>query len=354
MKNRIILFQQFSLLACLIASCLLSSCTTNRSTGNYDDIPELVGTEKPIAVQDDREKLEKERRMLLTEILHAENMPYAINAGDVLDITVYNHPDLSTRETIVTPDGCIGMAFIGQVQIGGKSLNEAAKLIENGLRDYIKNPSVILYPRRINSETVSINGSVETPGMYPIAKGMRLADCIAQAHGFEMRLLDGQTLIAADLLKSKFVRNGIILPIDFTNAIENADLLDNIEVQKGDNIFIAERTQSMVSIIGDITSPRRCQWDSSMGIIELLTYCGGLNETYWNYCIVIRGGINHTTIYKIDLDGILHGRKKNVPLESNDIVYIPKDNITWYNVFIRKLFPTGQLFSTIASIFHAF
>ena len=51
----------------------------------------------------------------------------------------------------------------------------------------------------------------------------------------------------------------------------------------------------------------------------------------------------------VDLDRILCGKAPNVRLKSGDIVYVPKDNISEYNVFIRKLMPTAQLVNMLVT-----
>ena len=52
-----------------------------------------------------------------------------INAGDKISIRVYNHPDL-IMESLVTPDGAIGVMFAGQVQVAGLTLEEASEKIK--------------------------------------------------------------------------------------------------------------------------------------------------------------------------------------------------------------------------------
>ena len=50
--------------------------------------------------------------------------------------------------------------------------------------------------------------------------------------------------------------------------------------------------------------------------------------------------------YRVDIDGILQGRCANVRLQPGDVVYIPHDNVSEYNVFVRKLLPSAQFLST--------
>jgi hypothetical protein len=65
--------------------------------------------------------------------------------------------------------------------------------------------------------------------------------------------------------------------------------------------------------------------------------------------IVIRGGMNDPILYRVNIDDVLHGKIPNPALLSNDIVYVPKDAFSEYNVFVRKLFPTGQLLNMLLS-----
>ena len=137
--------------------------------------------------------------------------------------------------------------------------------------------------------------------------------------------------------------------MDFSRAIEFGDRLNNILLRKGDYIYIAVRSESMVCLIGDVPNPHKRLWDNNLGLLELLTTGGWVNETYWPYAIIIRGGVSNPTMYKVDIDGILHGRKPNVMLEAGDVVYIPKDDISEYNVFVRKILPTAQLVNLLTS-----
>ena len=72
----------------------------------------------------------------------------------------------------------------------------------------------------------------------------------------------------------------------------------------------------------------------------------GLKEEYWQYGVIIRGGMENPRFYRVDIDGILQGRCANVRLQPGDVVYVPHDNISEYNVFVRKLLPSAQFLST--------
>ncbi len=331
----------------LLLVLLLSGCYTDRMTGNYGAIPDLEDGNN--AVLDKSEFTEEDRQKQfedLKKVAAAPLPPYTISGGDKLAIVVYNHQDLSIK-TVVTPDGYIGMVLVGQLKVEGLSLAEASAKLEKALSRYIRNPRVGISPYEIVSETVTISGAVVKPGLYPISGGMRISDLFAAAGGAASLFFDGQTISATDYDNSIFVRNGKIIPLDFVKAIMRADPVHNLPLRRGDYIFIAERASSMVYLIGEVEKPKQKVWTPQLGLLELITNCEGLKETHWSHAIIIRGGLAKSKMYKVDLDGILCGAVQNVPLKAGDIVYIPKDNISEYNVFIRKLLPTAQLINMI-------
>ena len=342
------------------AACaaLLGACYSERWTSNYDSFPDF--TDSQSAILDETQLSDEEKARRDAELRRWNEMPeqeYTINAGDEVKVVVYNHEDLSFN-TVVTPDGHIGMVFLGQVKVAGLTLAAAAKKIEEGLAEYVKKPAVGISPTHISSERVTITGATKGPGMFNISNGMRLADLYAMSGGSSERLFDGQVLDAADLVNSMFARrvrdkdgkeHYEVLPIDFRKAIENGDTDHNVLLRKGDYIYIAVRSESMVCLIGDAITPHKRLWDNNLGILELLTTGGWVKETYWSHAILIRGGVANPTIYKIDLDGILAARKPNVKLAPGDIVYLPKDDISEYNVFVNKLMPTAQLINTLTT-----
>lgn len=338
----------------------LSACYSDRWTGNYDSFPDFSESQSAILDETSLSDEEKARRDAVLKTWNEMPEPtYTINAGDEIKIIVYNHKDL-TVDTVVTPDGFVGMVFLGQVKIAGLTLAEAAQKLEEGLAQYVKQPAVGIMPMKISSETATIAGGTKSPGVFNISNGMRLADLYALSGGSSERLMDGQVLDVADLVNSIYCRKTknekgeeeyVILPIDFRKAIELGDPNHNVLLRKGDYVYIGVRSESMVCLIGDAMKPHKRLWDNNLGILELLTTGGWVNETYWSHAILIRGGVANPTIYKVDLDGILCGRKPNVKLAPGDIVYLPKDNISEYNVFVRKLLPTAQLLNLLASPF---
>lgn len=318
----------------------------NRFTGNFDCFPDINNLPSGVVDQSGLTDEDKRRQLEFLKSLDAQKEPvYRINAGDKISIRVYSHPDL-IMESLVTPDGAIGVMFAGQVQVAGLTLEEASEKIKKVYAQYIKNPELGVFAIDVRSQTATIAGAVNNPGMFVISNGMRLADLFAKAGGSAVRDFDDQMLDAADFQNSIIVRNGKILPVNFSLAIEKGDRWHNVKLKKGDYIYIAVRSEVMCSIIGSINRPHKRLWDQNLGILELISSGLGLKEEHWQYGVIIRGGMANPRFYRVDIDGILQGRCANVRLQPGDVVYIPHDNISEYNVFVRKLLPSAQFLST--------
>ncbi len=288
------------------------------------------------------------RENIMLEINKRPYPDYYIDASDVFTVKVYNNPDLEVT-TPVTPDGYIAMMFVGQIKIGGLTIPNAVKRVEEALSAYIKNPVVGVLPQEIHSQTATISGAVSGPGIYSVHGNIKLADLFAKAGGSSKRMFDGKVLDAHDFTNSFFVRDKDIIPVDFSKAIDYGNPLHNIRLQKGDYIYIAARTEKMVSVFGQVQNPRFQMWNAGMGLLQALSNAGGLHDEHWEYAVIMRGGIGNMRFYRADLQAILNGEKPNVPLLAGDIVYIPKDAISGYNVFVRKLLPTAQMVNMLLS-----
>ena len=338
---------------CCVAAAALLGCYTDRMTTNYDDVFEVTNTDDDSAILDESGRTAEDEtriRKRLMELEMEEEPAYHMNAGDQIEIRVYDHPDLGMT-TRIGPDGMVGMAFMGQVKLSGQTIAQGAECIREGLAPFVKNPVVSITVLDVQSETATIAGSCAKPGVYGISNSTRLADFYAMAGSSANRLFNGVHVDVADLEHSIFVRRGELLPVDFIKAISKGDMLHNIRVRKGDYVFIAQRMEASVIICGEVKNPHKRLFEAGMGLIETLTSAGWMKDEQWSHVIIIRDGLAHPKLYKVDVDGILAGKCRNILLKAGDIVYVPKDNISEYNVFVKKLMPTVQLFNLMTSRF---
>ena len=337
--------------AAAVAAVLAAGCYPDRWTSKYSELLGADVSELDSAVIEEaghdaesKARIEAELKALLEEA----EQEYCINAGDQIQVSVYNHSDFDVLSQ-VSPDGYIGMFFAGQIKVGGKTIPQAIEAVREGLSPYIKHPTVSITVKEVSSETATISGACAKPGLYGISSSTRLADIYAMAGGSAQRLYNGVVLDVADLEHSVIVRDGKSIPADFELAVKIGNPLHNIRLHKGDYIFIAQRLEASVTVCGEVAAPQCRPYEHGMELIGTLTAAGWMKETHWSHVIIIRNGLADPKMYKIDVDGILAGKCRNVKLLPNDIVYVPRDNMSEYNVFVRKLLPTAQIINLLTS-----
>ena len=339
-------WQRLALALVVAASLFMAGCYWKRFTGNYDDVFEVNNTEDDSAILEETGREEETLariRKRLQELADEKEPVYLMNAGDQIEIRVYGHSDLG-MVTKIGPDGTVGIAFLGQIRLSGQTISEGAELIRKGLAPYVK-----ITVKEIASETATITGACAKPGVYGISNHTRLGDLYAIAGSSSIRLFNGVHVDVADLDHSYIFRKGEPLPVDFRKAINEGDALHNVRLRKGDHVFIAQRLEASVSICGDVLNPHKRLYEKGMGLIETLTSAGWMRETHWNHVIIIRDSLANPRMYKVDVDGILAGKCRNITLKAGDIVYVPHDNMSEYNVFVRKLLPTAQIINLLTS-----
>ena len=336
--KKIILFA-FSAFLALLAGCTADSFAPVAIPNHYS-----VKPPEPVNERDLTEQLKK---------LHTpDTSPYKITPGDQFDITVYEHPELTVRQIIVTPDGFVSAPLIGPVKIGGLSLVEATEALKKQSSQYIRKPLVSLIPIRINGYNFTIVGRVNVPGCYPISIGnTRLIDAVAMARGLSEGLFHGDTVELADLENAYISRDGRLLPVNFQKALLRGDPLHNIPLKNGDYIYIPSVMNSTVALLGQVGKPTYVGFKEGMTVLQALPYGGGLRETHSDEIKVIRGGLKNPVVYTVNVTKMQEGKIMDFPLQANDIVYVPADGISDWNVIVRKILPSLQGLSMLAGPF---
>jgi len=118
---------------------------------------------------------------------------YVIGEGDLLRITVYDNPDLTSEARV--NEGKITFPLIGEVFINDLTVSEAEKKIAGLLADgYIQKPHVSVFILEFR-KTVYVNGEVKNPGAYKLTKGLTVMKAITLAGGLTGKASEGRTKI---------------------------------------------------------------------------------------------------------------------------------------------------------------
>jgi polysaccharide biosynthesis/export protein len=114
----------------------------------------------------------------------APSPDYLIGEDDLLEINVWNEPDLK-QSLPVRSDGKITLPLIGEIQAAGQTPSQLQQAIADKLKAFITHPDVTVMVMQMNSRKFNILGRVAKPGSYPLTATTTVLDAIALAGGFQ-------------------------------------------------------------------------------------------------------------------------------------------------------------------------
>lgn len=108
---------------------------------------------------------------------------YRLGVGDVVTITVYRVDKFSGEQTIDNA-GRISLPLVGSIQAAGKTTGELQRDLTAVLgAKYLASPNVVVDLKTATQRTITVDGSVQQPGVYPIPSTTTLIQSIAMARG---------------------------------------------------------------------------------------------------------------------------------------------------------------------------
>ena len=129
----------------------------------------------------------------LPELGPERDAHYALGPGDVLQITVYDQPDL-TGTYHISDSGSLAMPIIGALPAQGLTLQQLQReLIQRLQAKVVKAADVTLQVTEYRP--FFILGEVKTPGSYPYVPNMTVLTAVAIAGGFTFRASQGEVSI---------------------------------------------------------------------------------------------------------------------------------------------------------------
>jgi len=116
------------------------------------------------------------------EPAEAPQSGYVIQSGDVLQIRVFNQPDMSTRVR-VRDDGKVSIPFLNDVVVVGLTPNQLAQQLQTRLKEFINAPVVTVSLEETRPFSISVIGEVTKAGVYVLPPGAGVLQALAAAGG---------------------------------------------------------------------------------------------------------------------------------------------------------------------------
>ena len=163
----------------------------------------------------------------------------AMQAGDVIEVTVYQDPKLN-RQVVVGPTGMISFPLAGHIQASGMSPRALENALRSRLRDKYTDELDITVSVVTRDEAtrprIYVTGEVQRPGPHSIATQMTVLQAIALSGGLSPFAAKGRIQVRRQLRGAEEV-----YVFDYRAFESGYDLAGNIDLRAGDVIIVPER-----------------------------------------------------------------------------------------------------------------
>lgn len=297
--------------------------------------------------------------MTIPQDLFAKPGIYELGAGDVLQITVWDHPEFATAVGqpvpntktadaapgfVVDSNGNVQFPYVPRpIHAAGKTVEQIQHELKTELGKVFVKPQVTVRVASFRATQVYIDGDVRTPGAQTINDiPMTLIEAVNRAGGFAP---------TADQSRVTITRDGTIYPVNVAQMMKAGKNPADIMLKPGDMLHVGARDDNPVYVMGEVTRPQAVAplRDGSLTLSEALTQAGQLNQQTSNakQVFVLRHAAdsgatdgNTPVIYHLDMQSPVSMLLANqFPLASKDIVYVDNTGLVRASRVLNLLLP---------------
>ena len=172
---------------------------------------------------------------------------YIMCPGDVLQVIVYGHEDLSTPANasnsspyVVRPDGKVSFPLIGDVDVTGKTVAQFREELANRFSQYLVTPSISVNVMKLGTTRVYVLGEIKRPGLYELEKSHKVIDALAKAEGFTEK--SGKKNVFLVRAGSTEVEK-----LNINNFLTKGDQKGNVVLNEGDCLYLTSNHKILFS-----------------------------------------------------------------------------------------------------------
>ncbi len=276
------------------------------------------------------------------------NLEYRIGPLDVVQVVVWEHPELTSPMgqyqpggQKVTTDGKLFYPYAGELDVVGLTAQELRNVITKRLSDKVlNNPQVDVRVTGYNSRRAFVVGSVSRPGFVAFDETpMTIPDAIAGVGGFRE---------SADPAGMQLRRGNKVYNIDYMNAFESKVPLERMLVQPNDQIFVPSMAETQkeqkVFVMGEVQRSGVVPIQRKLSLAEALSASGGLNAinaTSHGVYVIRNSEGKQIDVFHLDAKNALAlAMAERFEMNPSDIVYVDASGIATWNRLMGLIFPS--------------
>lgn len=273
---------------------------------------------------------------------------YFIGVGDVLSITVWDHPELTLpggpeRSQIesgstVNANGEIFYPYITQIKVIGRTVGDIQKELTTRLAEFIPDPQIEVKVAAFNAQKVVVTGAVNRPGSQTVSNiPLTLIEAVNAAGGLNSE---------ADSTHITVQRNGKTHYIHLQAFLSNGRSDGNPILLGGDIVNIPEYKNNVAYVMGEVAKPGTVDLGhDGVNLTEALTKLGGLKLANANaqgiFVFRTNNANNGFDVFQLDATTPLaFVLATKFALHPQDVVYVVTDPAAQWNAIIATLLPS--------------
>ncbi|MBN1783211.1 SLBB domain-containing protein [bacterium] len=253
-----------------------------------------------------------------------------ISHGDILDIVIYNRPELSKTVT-VRDDGTVDYPFVANIPIDALTLSEFRDLLITQVTKYMGEKPIITvqYSRRPSIQVVVL-GQVNQPGEILVPQNATIQGAITLAGGLTSQ---------AELNRIKIIRgqkeprDTLYADLYVFSVKGDPGLLPPL--QEGDIVFVPGLPGiSDVKVIGEVRSPGNITVPPGTSLLDVLYLAGGPSQDAdLNRIRLYDAKIGREQIVALD-KMVAENAFQSIPgVNPGNVIVVEKKSRFWKNMF---------------------
>lgn len=351
------------LLASVVSTLILSGCTVPGSHISHSandtnwlgqeqqqdmsDQIAIFSINKLMLLPPEQQPFVDKTNAALSEALKHYN--YRVGPGDVLTITVWDHPELtipagSMRSAAeagnwVHNDGSLFYPYVGVVKVAGFTVSEIRDILTKELAKYIEKPQVDVTVASFKSQRIYVTGEVKQPGTLPITNvPLTLLDAVNAVGGITEFADWDQVILTRDGTEQSF---------SLRQLYQAGAVSQNALLKPNDVVHINRGDANKVFVLGEVTRPQTLMIErSGMTLAEALSSSGGFREATANASgvFVIRRSQDEAKmadVFQLDAkDATALLMADQFRLQPRDVVYVTAAPVARWNRIISQILPS--------------